>query len=158
MKKFTLTLTIVGIALIPTLLLAQPPRPHAYPPVAQPPRPQAYPQFAQPAQVARPTMQVHVPTPPPPMHNQRVVVNRPPVGAHPAPYYQPHFQPPHHPPVVQPRVVVVPQVVAPPVIAAPVIAPPVVVPGYYDYYAPVSNGFSLTIGGRNGVFNISTAR
>ena len=139
MKKFALTLTIFGIALIPTLIYAQPPRPQV-----QPPRPPVYPHIAQPAQVVRPTMQVHVPTPPPPMHSQRVVVNRPPVGAHPAPYYQP----PHHPPVVQPRVVVVPQVVA----------PPIVTPVYNPYYAPVSSGFSLTIGGRNGIFSISTAR
>jgi hypothetical protein len=48
---------------------------------------------------------------------------------------------------VQPGVIVVPQVIAPPVVA----------PCIHDYYGPTS-GFSLTIGGKNGVFSISTAR
>lgn len=142
MKKFALPLTVIGIALIPTLIFSQPPRPHV-----QPPRPQIHPQIAQPTQVSRPTMQVHVPATPPPMYGQRVVVNRPPAVAFPAPY----FQPPLHPQVAPPRVVVVPQVIAPP----PVIAPAVVLPGYYPQ---VNNGFSLTIGGTNGFFSISTAR
>ena len=136
MKKFSLLLTVVGFVLIPTLLLAQPPRPRYHP------------QIAQPIQNARPTMQVHVP--PQAVHNSYYGPHRPPV----APQHTPNasfYRPPMYPPVVRPQVVVVPQVIAPP----PVIAPAVVVPGYYP---PMTSGFSLTIGGQNGVFSIATGR
>ena len=138
MKKFALLLTFVGAVLIPTLLLAQPPRPQMRPQVVQPP------------QTVRPTMQVHVP--PPPVHNTYYNLHRPPVSSYHTPYYRPPVHPPVHPPIVQPRVIVVPQVIAPP----PVIAPAVVVPS--GYYPPMNSGFSLTIGGTNGVFSISTVR
>ena len=139
MKKFALLLTVVGFVLIPTLLLAQPPRPQSRPQVAQPPKP------------SRPTMQVHVPQPP--VQNSYFGHPRKPVvAAHTAhTAHAPYYRPPMHPPIGPPRVIVVPQVIAPP----PVMAPTVVVPGYYP---TGGSGFSLTIGGQNGVFSISTVR
>ena len=134
MKKLVLSLAVVGLALFPTLLLAQPPRP--------PMRPQ----IAHPAVTARPAMQVHVSHPP--ALNHIYSAQRPPIVANHAPYHQ---HTPIYPPVVRPQVIVVPQVIAPP----PVIAPAVVVPGYYP---PINSGFALTIGGQNGVFSISTGR
>ena len=136
MKKFALLLTVVGFVLIPTLLLAQPPRP------------QHRQQLAPPPQTARPTMQVHVP--PSTVHNSYYGPHRPPYASYPPPH-SPYYRPPMPPPVVRPQVVVVPQVIAPP----PVIAPAVIVPGYYP---PVTSGFSLTIGGQNGVFSIASGR
>ena len=138
MKKMTLPLAVVAFMLIPTMLLAQPPRP----PRGQ--MPQARAQVAAPP--ARPTMQVHNPPRPVVVQNQYAhPQHRPPVVVHPHQYPYPAY----YPPVVQPRVVV-----AAPVMPAPVIAAPVVIP--YNYYPPVSSGFSLTIGGRNGVFSIGT--
>ena len=127
MKNLTLAFTIVTFALIPSLLLAQPPRPRP----GQ--MPQTQPHAFQSS--GRPTMQVHVPAHPVPIHSHSG--------------YGPHRPPMVHTPVVHPRVVVVPQVVA-----TPVVAP--YYPIYPGYYPQVSNGFSLTIGGRNGVFSIST--
>ncbi len=140
MKKLALFSIFVAFALIPTLLLAQPPRPrhdqmpHGRPPMAHP--------------SARPTMQVHVPPRAEPVRSyQRYDHYRP---ASPPAYYghHGHYGPAYYPPVARPNVVVVPQVVAAPVIA----------PCYHDYYAPVGTGFSLTLGGRNGAISVYSGR
>ena len=128
MKKLTLVFTVFALALIPSLLLAQPPRP----------RPGQMP-HGQPQAIhstVHPTMQVHTASYPPP-HGH--MAHRPPV----------------HSPMVHPHAVA-PHVVAPYVVAPQVVAPYAVAPCYHDYYAPAGHGFSLTIGGRSGVFSIST--
>ena len=133
MKKLTLALTVVALALIPTLIFAQPPRPGH--------RPQTRPQVVHPS--ARPTMQVHAPARPAfgPSHpGHGHVPHRPPVAVH---SHHSHHHPAYYPPVVHPGYVVAPHVVAP--------------YNYYpNYYPHVNNGFSLTIGGRNGAFSISS--
>ena len=138
MKKLTFVFSVVALAMIPTLLLAQPPRPRS----GQTPHAQSV--VVQPA--ARPTLQVHTPSP-------QVVTRGPAAGQH----HHPAYHPAYRPTVVQPRVVVLPPVIAsPPMITAPIVTPAVVTPYYPGYYYPSGNGFSLTIGGRNGVFSLST--
>ncbi|MCL2119720.1 MAG: hypothetical protein FWH27_14990 [Planctomycetaceae bacterium] len=127
MKKLTLAFIVIGLAFIPTLLMAQPPRPRP----GQ--MPYGRPQTVQPS--VRPTMQVHTPPRPAPIPSHSV--------------YGPHRPPVVHTPVVRPHVIVVPQVVAPPVVAP-------YYPVYPGYYPPINSGFALTIGGKNGVFSIAT--
>ena len=132
MKKLTLSFTVVALALIPFLLFAQPPRKHSGP------IPHAQPVVVQPA--ARPTLQVHAPAP------QAIARGGSSIAHHSV----------YRPTVVQPRVVVMPQVFAPAVVATPIVTPTVVTPYYPGYYYPSGSGFSLTIGGRSGVFSISS--
>ena len=140
MKKMTLTLAVLSVALVPTLLMAQPPRPHS----SQVPQ-------GRPQPVQNSTMRVHVPQQAVPARN--ILPNRGPhqIPTHqvapyrspqPRAYYSPGYYPlPHPQPYLVPQsVVVVPQVV-----------PPVVTP---YYYVPVQSGVSLTIGGKHGSISI----
>lgn len=134
MKKLALTLTVVAVMLIPTLLLAQPPRPRPGQMHQVRPHPAPAP--------ARPTMHVHAPARPAVIHTQPGhLQHRPPVVV------RPHHPTVYHAPVVHPGVVV----------ASPAVVPyNYYSPYYLPYYSPVSSGFSLTVGGRNGVFSIGT--
>lgn len=124
MKKLALSLIVLSVFLLPTLLLAQPPRPrggdvpHGRPVAAR--------------HGHHGSMQVHVPPRPEPVRSyHRYETRRPPM---PPPHHHGHHH--HYPPVVRPGVVVVPQVVTP------------------YYVAPAPSGFSLSIGGHHGGISV----
>ena len=101
MKKFALSLIVLSVFLLPTALLAQPPRPyHGYGTQGRP-------------GVARPrhhtNLQVHVPPRVEPARGyHRFETRRPPMPPPYAPYYGYHHGH-YHPPVVHPGVIVVPR-------------------------------------------------
>lgn len=130
MKKLALSLIVLSVFLLPTALLAQPPRPHSS-------QVHGRPGAAMPGHSA---MQVHVPQRMEPVRSyHRFETRRPPMPP-------PRYVQPYYPPVVRPGVVVVPQVVTPQIVAPQVVTP--------YYYAPAPSGFSLSIGGQRGGVSI----
>ena len=130
MKKIVLSLIVLSVFLLPTALLAQPPRPH-----------QGYGHQGRPG-VARPghhtSLQVHVP---PRVDYRHYETRRPPMPPPYAPYYGPHhghYHGHYHPPVVvQPEVIVVPRRYVPAV----------------GGVAVSSGGVSVSVGGPRGGFS-----